>query len=322
MAEPAPSRGLVLRAGCCVVGAGPAGMMLGFLLARAGVDVIVLEKHADFFRDFRGDTIHPATTDLMAELGLLDEFLRLPHTEVSELRLGVDGVTYPLVDFSHLPTRCKFMAFMPQWDFLNFLAEHAAKYPTFRLMMRTEATELVREGDRVVGVRATAPGGETEIQAGLTVACDGRFSVARPLLAHLARRRRSASSTNWRDDLYAFGDRHTWILPVIGATTGFLVGLTSVGSGTLIIVGLLFLYPRWQSKELVGTDIFHAAILVSAASVAQLAAGNVNVSMAISLLIGSIPGVLLGSRLAIGFPEQLLRFSLATVLLISGAKML
>jgi uncharacterized membrane protein YfcA len=146
--------------------------------------------------------------------------------------------------------------------------------------------------------------------------------VARPLLAHLARRRRSESSTNWRDDLYAFGDRHTWILPVIGATTGFLVGLTSVGSGTLIIVGLLFLYPRWQSKELVGTDIFHAAILVSAASVAQLAAGNVNVSMAISLLIGSIPGVLLGSRLAIGFPEQLLRFSLATVLLISGAKML
>ena len=146
--------------------------------------------------------------------------------------------------------------------------------------------------------------------------------VARPLLAHLARHTRSESSGNWRDDLYAFGDRHAWILPVIGATTGFLVGLTSVGSGSLIIVGLLFLYPRWRAKELVGTDVFHAAILVSAASVAQFAAGNVNVPMVLSLLLGSIPGVLLGSRLAVGFPEQLLRFSLASVLLVSGAKML
>jgi uncharacterized membrane protein YfcA len=151
--------------------------------------------------------------------------------------------------------------------------------------------------------------------------------VARPLLAHLAGRRRrpqggTRSSANWRDDLYAFGDRHAWLLPVIGAITGFLVGLTSVGSGTLVIVGLLFLFPRWQSRELVGTDVFHAAILVSAASAAQLAAGNVNLSMVLSLLLGSIPGVLLGSRLALGFPEGFLRVSLASVLLISGAKML
>ena len=146
--------------------------------------------------------------------------------------------------------------------------------------------------------------------------------VARPSLAYLARRRSSESPTSWRDNLYAFGDRHPWILPLIGASTGFLVGLTSVGSGTLIIVALLFLYPRWQSKELVGTDVFHAALLVSAASAAQFAAGNVNVSMALSLLLGSLPGVLLGSRLAVGFPEGLLRFSLAGVLLVSGAKML
>jgi uncharacterized protein len=146
--------------------------------------------------------------------------------------------------------------------------------------------------------------------------------VAKPLLAALARRKKAESAADWRDDVYAFGGRHPWLLPVIGATVGFLVGLTSVGSGTLIIVGLLFLYPRWQSKELVGTDVFHAALLVSAASAAQFAAGNVNVAMALSLLVGSIPGVLLGSRLAVSFPERLLRFSLAGVLLVSGAKML
>jgi uncharacterized membrane protein YfcA len=146
--------------------------------------------------------------------------------------------------------------------------------------------------------------------------------IARPLLGTLARRKARESSADWRDDLYAFGGRHPWVLPVLGAAVGFLVGLTSVGSGTLIIVGLLFLYPRWQSKELVGTDVFHAALLVSAASAAQFAAGNVNVGMALSLLFGSIPGVLLGSRLAVGFPERLLRFSLAGVLLVSGAKLL
>lgn len=146
--------------------------------------------------------------------------------------------------------------------------------------------------------------------------------VARPLVAAFARRKTRVPDADRRDDLYAFGGRHPWLLPLIGAAVGFLVGLTSVGSGTLIIVGLLFLYPRWQSKELVGTDVFHAAILVSAASAAQFAAGNVNVGMALSLLVGSIPGVLLGSKLAVGFPERLLRFSLAGVLLVSGAKLL
>ncbi|MCZ9882663.1 FAD-dependent oxidoreductase [Arthrobacter sp. B2a2-09] len=154
-------------------------MMLGYLLARAGVEVTVLEKHADFFRDFRGDTIHPATTDVLAELGLLEEFLRLPHTEVPELRLGIDGETFGLVDFRHLPTRCKFMAFMPQWDFLNFLASQARQYPTFRLEMSTEATGLLRHGEQVTGVQARTAEGDVEIRADLTVACDGRFSVIR-----------------------------------------------------------------------------------------------------------------------------------------------
>jgi uncharacterized membrane protein YfcA len=143
--------------------------------------------------------------------------------------------------------------------------------------------------------------------------------LLRPLIVRYAHRGRE---TNWRDDLFAYGDRHLWMLPLLGAVTGFLVGLTSVGSGTLIIVGLLFLYPRWEAKELVGTDVFHAALLVSAASVAQFAAGNVNVSMVFSLLLGSVPGVLLGSRLAVSFPERLLRFSMAGVLLVSGVKML
>lgn len=146
--------------------------------------------------------------------------------------------------------------------------------------------------------------------------------VAKPLITSAAQRWSGKGTEDWRDGLQSLGDRRPWILPLLGAVIGFLVGLTSVGSGTLIIVSLLFLYPRWQSRDLVGTDVFHASILVSAASIAQLAAGNVNVPMMLSLLIGSIPGVLLGSRLAIGFPEQFLRLSLASVLLISGSKLL
>jgi uncharacterized membrane protein YfcA len=129
-------------------------------------------------------------------------------------------------------------------------------------------------------------------------------------------------STDWRDDMRMLGERHWWVLPIVGALVGFLVGLTSVGAGSLIVLALLVLYPRWQSKELVGTDVFHAALLVSASSIAQFFAGNVNVSMMGALLLGSIPGVLLGSRLAIGFPDRLLQLSMATVMLISGAKLL
>src|SRR6266496_1352045 len=144
---------------CVIVGSGPAGMMAGYLLARAGVDVAVLEKHADFFRDFRGDTIHPSTLELMHELGLLEEFLKLPHQELPRLRGVINGHYVSIADFSRLPTRCKFIAFMPQWDFLNFLAAQAKQFPTFALHMQHEVVDLIFENDRVAGVRAKTPQG-------------------------------------------------------------------------------------------------------------------------------------------------------------------
>ncbi|TAJ32113.1 MAG: FAD-dependent oxidoreductase [Nitrospirae bacterium] len=164
---------------CCVVGGGPAGMMLGLLLARAGVDVVVLEKHADFLRDFRGDTIHPSTLELMHELGVLEEFLKLPHEKARLLKVQVGDTSIPLADFSHLPTQCKFIALMPQWDFLNFLAEQGARYPTFHLRQKTEATGLIEEEGRVAGVCATTSEGSLEIRADLVVGADGRHSVVR-----------------------------------------------------------------------------------------------------------------------------------------------
>ena len=164
---------------CCIAGGGPAGMMLGFLLARAGVHVVVLEKHADFFRDFRGDTVHPSTLELMFELGLIDEFLKLPHQEVQTLSAQIGAEHVQMVDFRHLPTHCKFVALMPQWDFLNFLAGQGKRYKTFDLRMQAEATELIEENGRIVGLTARTPEGALTIRADLVVGCDGRHSIMR-----------------------------------------------------------------------------------------------------------------------------------------------
>ena len=154
-------------------------MMLGFLLARAGVRVVVLEKHADFLRDFRGDTVHPSTLELIHELGLLDEFLKLPHRTVDRLSMQIGNRRIRLIDLTHLPTQCKYIALMPQWDFLNFLADHGRRYSRFDLRMRAEATDLIEEGGRIAGVRVKTPDGELTVHADLVVGCDGRHSTVR-----------------------------------------------------------------------------------------------------------------------------------------------
>src|SRR5215470_2174365 len=164
---------------CCIAGGGPAGMMLGYLLARMGVDVRVLEKHADFLRDFRGDTIHPSTLEIMHELDVLEEFLQRPHQELRELAGKVGEESTIIADFTHLPTRCKFLAFMPQWDFLNFMAEKAQRYSAFHLQMQAEVMDLIEENGAIVGVHVATPSGSMEIRADLTVGADGRHSTVR-----------------------------------------------------------------------------------------------------------------------------------------------
>ena len=164
---------------CCIAGGGPAGMMLGFLLARAGIEVVVLEKHRDFLRDFRGDTVHPSTLEVMHELGLLEEFLKLPHDEVRELGGQIGEDFLKLANFSHLPAKCKFIALVPQWDFLDFLADHARQYPTFKLIMQAEVIGVIPETGQIVGVKARTPDGDLEVHADLTIGADGRGSIVR-----------------------------------------------------------------------------------------------------------------------------------------------
>jgi 2-polyprenyl-6-methoxyphenol hydroxylase-like FAD-dependent oxidoreductase len=167
------------RVQCCIAGGGPAGVMLGFLLARAGIETLVLEKHKDFLRDFRGDTVHPSTLDVMGELGLLDAFLAIPHQEVREIHVQVGDTEVKAADFSHLPTRCRFLVFMPQWDFLEFLAAQGRRFPTFRLQLEADVKDVVEENGRIAGVRVESPRSSFEVAADLVVAADGRHSTVR-----------------------------------------------------------------------------------------------------------------------------------------------
>lgn len=168
-----------LKTRCVISGGGPAGIMLGYLLARAGIDTVILEKWPDFFRDFRGDTVHPSTMETLKELGLLPEFLTLPHSEMTQMTLHFGGVPATVADMKYLNITCPFIAFVPQWDFLNFLAQKGKQYPAFRLMMETEALDLIKENGRVVGVRAKNKEGEFDIRAELVVGADGRHSMVR-----------------------------------------------------------------------------------------------------------------------------------------------
>jgi 2-polyprenyl-6-methoxyphenol hydroxylase-like FAD-dependent oxidoreductase len=168
-----------LQVQCCIAGGGPAGMMLGYLLGRAGVSTVVLEKHADFLRDFRGDTVHPSTLMIMKELGLVEDFLKLPHSELRALSAEIGDTRVKVADFSRISAPCKFIALMPQWDFLNFLADKGRRFPALQVLMSAQVTSLIETGDRVVGVKATTPAGPLEVRAGLVIGCDGRASTVR-----------------------------------------------------------------------------------------------------------------------------------------------
>ena len=166
---------------CCVAGGGPAGVMVGYLLARAGIRTLILEKHKDFLRDFRGDTVHASMLEVIYELGLLDEFLKRPHQELREIRGRIGGVEVRLADLTHLPTHCRFIALMPQWDFLNFLADEGKKFPAFQLLMEAEVTSLIEKDGRIAGVEADTEQGRLKVKADLVIAADGRNSNVRKL---------------------------------------------------------------------------------------------------------------------------------------------
>jgi len=229
---------------CVIAGGGPAGMMCGFLLARAGVDVTVLEKHKDFLRDFRGDTVHPSTLQVMQELGLLEEFLKLPHTKIRTANLEIGDEHLTIGDFTRLPTVCKFIALMPQWDFLDFLAQQARKLPTFHLMMQTEATDLLKDetGERICGVLAKSPTGDLQIRAGLTIAADGRHSTLR-----------GQSGLTLRD-LGAPFDVLWLRLPVLPGDPVDLVGKARAGQ----LFVMIYRGDYWQCAYLIPKDGFEA----------------------------------------------------------------
>ena len=243
--RPDGTRGGVLESistTCVIAGGGPAGMMCGFLLARAGIDVTVLEKHKDFLRDFRGDTVHPSTLEIMHELGLLEDFLKLPHTRIRTANLQIGDQHLTIGDFARVPTRCKFIALMPQWDFLDFLAREARKLPNFHLLMETQATDLIAQEGKICGVLAKTPSANVQICAPLTIAADGRHSLLR-----------DKSGLKLRD-LGAPFDVLWLRLPVLPGDPADLIG--KVQGGAVFV--MIYRTDYWQCAYLIPKDGFEA----------------------------------------------------------------
>jgi len=253
-----------MEARACVVGGGPAGIMLSFLLARAGHSVIVLEKHEDFLRDFRGDTVHPSTMTVLDELGLLGAFLERPHSEIVEISGHVGEDTITIGDFRHVPAKTKFLGIMPQWDFLNFLADNARAYSGFHLLMRTEGKDLIREQGRVAGVLAQGPDGPLEIRADVVVACDGRSSTLREASALGPRDLGAPMDVLWMRLSKHAGDQN--------AALGF------IGAGSVLV--LIDRNDYWQCGYVIakgsagdvrrrGLDAFHSELARTAPVIAD-----------------------------------------------------
>ena len=240
---------------CCIVGAGPAGLMLGLLLARAGFDVTVVEKHGDFLRDFRGDTVHPSTLEVMHELGLLQGLLQLPHTQAPKLHAEIGGKDITIADFSRLPTKCKFIAFMPQWEFLDYVAAEARRLPNFRLLMRAQVTALIEEEGCIAGIRTTTPDGETDIRAALVVGADGRNSVVREKAGLEIERFGSPRDVLWMK-LSHQPDDPPYVMGHGGPRQGFVM----VDRGDYWQCGYVVRKGSYADVKAAGIDAFRAAV--------------------------------------------------------------
>ncbi|WP_029003112.1 FAD-dependent oxidoreductase [Azorhizobium doebereinerae] len=255
MASFPPADPNVIETRCAIVGAGPAGLMLALLLARAGVDVTVVEKHRDFLRDFRGDTIHPSTLEVMHEIGLLDGLLRLPHTEAPKLHAEIGGADVTIADFSRLPTRCRFIAFMPQWDFLDYVAREAARYPNFRLLMGASMSDLILEDGRIRGLRATTDDGEVELRADLVIGADGRHSRVRTN-AEL----QVESFGSPRDVLWMKLSRHADDPPYTMGHAGPRQGFVMIDRGDYWQCGYVLRKGSFAEVQALGIAAFRAAL--------------------------------------------------------------